>query len=268
MRQNDSSRATGWLGLALAGGLIASASQANAQTGSLAAIPAPAEPTAVPATLVYDPWEGVNRKSFALSMGVDKVVLRPVTKTYKAVTPRPVRQGVFNAVNNLSEPRIFINDVAQGRVKRAARTTSRFVVNSTLGLLGVFDVATRMGIKDHDSDFGQTLGRYGADQGPYIFVPLLGPFVLRDGVGRIVDTITDPVSIIGGGIDTTFGATRTGATVINARIEAEPAFNAMEDSLDPYVAARSAYVQYRASMVRAATREVEQLPDFDDPAAQ
>lgn len=263
--RNAVSQTTKWLALALAGGLLASASTASAQA-AFAGIPE-ASPTAGP-TEVYDPWQGFNRPSFAFSMGVDRAVLRPVSQGYRAITPRPVRSGVTNVLNNLGEPSTVINDVAQGKLKRAGRATSRFAINSTIGLLGLFDVAAQMGLKPHDSDFGQTLGRYGAQPGPYLYVPVMGPFVLRDGLGRIVDVLTDPASIVGGGIDTTFGATRTGLTIVDVRTRAEPAFRALEDATDPYATARSAYVQHRAFVVQNATGEAADLPDFDSPPTQ
>ena len=232
-----------------------------------AATPVAAPPVEIaPPPVVDDPLQKFNRASYGFSMGVDRALIRPITHGYMKVTPTPVRHGVSNVLYNLGEPGTFLNDVAQGHPKRAGVTTSRFVINSTIGLLGLFDVAAGMGLPSHDGDFGQTLGRYGVKSGPFLYVPIIGPLSFREGVGRTVDFFTDPVGIVGGGYTTTFGATRLGATVIDTRANADNAFRALDDAVDPYTTARSAYTQHRAALVREATGEVEALPDFDTPS--
>ncbi|WP_414646991.1 MlaA family lipoprotein [Caulobacter sp.] len=212
-----------------------------------------------------DPLEGFNRGAFKLGMGLDKVLLAPIAHGYMAVTPRPVRNRVSSAIYNLGEPNTVINQVLQGKPKRAMRSTTRFVVNSTVGVLGLFDVAAKMHLPRRDADFGQTFGRYGAGPGAYIYVPLMGPLNVRDGVGRALDMVTDPVSAVAGGISTDFGKARLGATILDVRSQADPAFHALKDTADPYVTVRSAYGQYREAFVREATGEAEDLPDFDSP---
>jgi phospholipid-binding lipoprotein MlaA len=106
-------------------------------------------------------------------------------------------------VYNLGEPSTTVNDILQGKPKRAGRSSARFLINSTIGVLGIWDVATGMGLKAHDADFGQTFGRYGVRPGPYLYVPVIGPSNFRDGVGRVLDFFTDPVGIVGGGYTTT-----------------------------------------------------------------
>jgi len=158
---------------------------------------------------------------------------------------------------------------AGGMAAVRGRAAGRFVVNSTVGLLGLFDVATRWGLEPHESDFGQTLGRYGAQPGPYIFVPVIGPSNLRDGIGRIVDVATDPIGFLTGPITSTAGGVRYGVTALDQRALSDPAFEALKDATDPYVTTRSAYTQYRADAVRRATGETQALPDFDaEPGAQ
>jgi phospholipid-binding lipoprotein MlaA len=181
--------------------------------------------------------------------------------------PAPVRNRVSSALDNLGEPGTALNDLVQGHPKRAGVATARFVVNSTVGLLGMFDVASRMKLPYHEADFGQTLGRYGAQPGPYLYVPIVGPSNLRDGLGRIVDFFTDPVSLLTGGVTTTAGATLFAATTIDFRAGADSAFRALEDATDPYATARSAYTQRRAAFVHAATGEAEVLPDFEPAPA-
>ncbi len=243
-------------GLTVAVGLLALAPAARA---------ARQEPAEAGTVSANDPLEGFNRGSFALSMGVDKVLIGPIAHGYMAITPKPVRDRVSSAVYNLGEPNTVINQVLQGKPKRAMRATTRFVVNSTVGVLGLFDVAAKMHLPRRDSDFGQTFGYYGAGPGAYIYVPLMGPMNVRDGVGRALDIATDPVGAVAGGISTDFGKARLGVTILDGRTSADPAFHALKDSSDPYVTARSAYGQYREAFIRQATGEAEDLPDFDAP---
>jgi phospholipid-binding lipoprotein MlaA len=253
-------------------GLMAAASSALAQTAAEPAVAPPqdaaplVDPPQVqdPGLAAYDPLEGFNRASFGVSMGLDRAVIGPIAHGYMAVTPKPVRNRVSSVVYNLGEPSTALNDVLQGHPKRFGVTTSRFVINSTIGLLGLFDVAAGMGLQGHGADFGQTFGRYGVKPGPYLYVPVMGPLSFREGVGRALDFATDPVGIIGGGYRSTFGATRLGVGVVDVRARADGAFRALDDSVDPYVTARSAYGQYRESFLREATGEVQALPDFDD----
>ncbi|WP_231732201.1 VacJ family lipoprotein [Caulobacter sp. CCH9-E1] len=243
-------------GLTVAAGLLALAPAAHA------AHQAPAPAGSVSAN---DPLEGFNRGAFKLGMGLDKVLLAPIAHGYMAVTPKPVRDRVSSAVYNLGEPNTVINMVLQGKPKRAMRSTTRFVVNSTVGVLGLFDVASKMHLPRRDSDFGQTFGYYGAGPGAYIYVPLMGPLNVRDGIGRALDMATDPVGAVAGGIGTDFGKARLGVTIVDVRTQADPAFHALKDSSDPYVTVRSAYGQYREAFIRQATGEAEDLPDFDAP---
>lgn len=239
--------------IAMAAGLLAAAPAVHAQEQPTGSAPA------------NDPWEGFNRGAFKLGMGLDKVLLAPIAHGYMAITPRPVRNRVSSVVYNLGEPNTVINFALQGKPKRAMRSTARFVVNSTVGVLGLFDVASKMHLPRRDSDFGQTFGYYGAGPGAYIYVPLMGPLNVRDGVGRALDMVTDPVSAVAGGVSTDFGKARLAATIVDVRAQADPAFHALKDSADPYVTVRSAYGQYREAFIRQATGATEDLPDFDAP---
>jgi phospholipid-binding lipoprotein MlaA len=257
-RQKAAGRRYAAAGLAVAASVLAVAPSAWAQDQA-------AQDQASPAPAASDPLEGLNRASFKLSMGLDKVLLSPIAHGYIAVTPKVVRNRVSSAVYNLGEPNTFMNNLLQGKPKRAARTTTRFVVNSTIGVLGLFDVAAKMGLPPRGADFGQTFGVWGAKPGAYLYVPIMGPLNVRDGVGRTLDIVTDPVSMFVGGLNTDFGKARIGVTIVDLRAQADPAFHALEDAADPYVTARSAYSQYREAFVREATGEAEQLPDFDTP---
>lgn len=261
------------LSLCLAGALVATSAAAQAIT-PLPGAPQPGAPVAAEApetspvaTVAYDPWQPLNRPLFAFGMGIDHVVFAPIAHGYMRVTPLPVRNRVSAVVFNLNEPSTVIEDILQGHPKRAGKATARFVVNSTVGLLGLFDVASQWGIPPHESDFGQTLGRYGAQPGPYVFVPIIGPLNLRDGIGRIVDVATDPIGFLTGPITSTPGAVRYGVTSVDARAQGDPAYQALKDATDPYVTTRSAYTQYRAAVVQRASGETQALPDFDAPPA-
>lgn len=217
-----------------------------------------------PATVptVHDPAERLNRATFRFNNGADRYVMGPVARGYAAVTPRVVRDRVGAALSNLGEPFTAVNDVLQVRGRDAGRATSRFLINSTLGGLGLFDVASRLGVEGHESDFGQTLGRYGVGSGPYVVLPLLGPSSLRDGIGVVVEVVADPVSIATAGVGS-FGLARGTTEAIDGRAAMEPMMRALKQASDPYATVRSAYAQNRASMVRSARGETEALADFD-----
>ena len=140
-----------------------------------------------------DPWEGVNRKVFAFNEAVDGAVVKPVAQGYQAVTPQLVDDGISNFFANLNEVQNVTNDLLQGRFAAALNDTARFVINSTVGVLGFFDVASRAGLPRHDQDFGLTLAHWGVDSGPYLVLPVLGPRTVRDAAGLAVDTLDDPL---------------------------------------------------------------------------
>lgn len=210
-----------------------------------------------------DPWEGFNRKTFQFNRGFDRVLIGPLARGYMKVTPRMVRGRVSSFVANLAEPRTALNDLAQGRPRAAGVTTSRFVINTTVGGLGLFDVGGKLGLERHQGDFGQTLGRYGAGSGRYVVLPLMGPTTLRDGAGRLVDMMTDPVAMATAGGSKAFAPIRSTATMLDMRANADGLFRSLDDAADPYVMMRSAYLQNRADMVRQAKGGAQVLPDFD-----
>lgn len=143
-----------------------------------------------------DPNEQINRGIHSLNKGVDSVVLRPASKAYGAVVPDPVSQSVRNFGDNLGSPSNAVNNLLQGDLKSSGTEILRFGINSTLGLAGLFDPATELGIKQKKNDFGTTLHRWGADQGTYVELPLLGPSTERDTVGLVVDALLNPASLI------------------------------------------------------------------------
>jgi phospholipid-binding lipoprotein MlaA len=225
-----------------------------------------AAPTAASAQeAIADPWQGMNRDLFAVHEAVDGAVLEPVARGYRAVTPQPLRTGVLNFLRNLRSPATFANDVLQGEAERAGVTAARFGVNTTIGLAGLFDPATTMGLARHDEDFGQTLAVWGVAPGPYLFVPLLGPTTVRDGAGRIVDLAFDPLNWAEfDDIDTA----RTARTVTSGIAAREAVIEAVDDvranSLDPYVSIRSSYGLLRQSAIENGRGRAQDLPELED----
>ncbi len=195
-----------------------------------------------------DPAEPFNRAMYDVHEGIDRVVLRPVASAWREVVPRPVRQGVRNALGNLRSPVILLNDLLQGETDRAGRTASRFVINSTLGIGGLIDVANdHFNLPGHSEDWGQTLARWKAEEGPYLFIPVLGPSNPRDLFGFMLGIASDPFTWIGQGpaVEALYWS-RTGMTVVDTR---ENLLDTLDDvqrtSLDPYATLRSAYRQRR-----------------------
>lgn len=153
----------------------------------LAAAPARADGTEA------DPWEGFNRKVFAFNDAVDRGFLKPLAKGYQAVTPDFVDTGVSNVFANLGEVPSFVAHLLQGDLSSAGADGGRFAVNSTLGLLGLFDVASRMGLEQKNSDLGLAFGSWGVGPGPYLVLPFLGPSTVRDAIGRGGETVLHPL---------------------------------------------------------------------------
>lgn len=211
-----------------------------------------------------DPLRSFNRRNFRLNAALDRILIGPVARGYRRIVPGPLRRGLGNAVANLREPATVVNAVLQGRPKVATRATGRFLANSTVGLLGLFDVAGKSGLERQPADFGQTLGRYGVGSGPYLYLPVIGPTTVRDGVGSIVSLLGDPVSHATGGPATDFAVGRGAVRALNARADNDETLKTvMEESTDPYATVRSSYLQNREAMVREATGAEEALPEFE-----
>jgi phospholipid-binding lipoprotein MlaA len=134
-----------------------------------------------------DPWEPLNRKTFAFNDALDRAVMKPVAQGYQKVTPAFAQEGVNNFYSNLEDIGTTLNNLLQGKVKRGASDAGRFAVNTVFGIFGLWDVATPLGLEKHEEDFGQTLGWWGVPPGPYFVIPLLGPSSARDAPARAVD---------------------------------------------------------------------------------
>lgn len=194
-----------------------------------------------------DPGEHFNRVMFALNDGLDVLVVKPVARGYDAVLPRPVKTGVSNFFSNIEDVLVGVNSVLQGKVDDGARDLGRFVVNSTVGVLGLIDVATEMGLEKHDEDFGQTFGRWGVGPGPYVVLPVFGPRTVRDTVGFVLDSTIDPVSQAK---DPAVRNSLTMLRLVNKRVELLPADKVIEEAaLDRYAYVRDAYLQRRLNLV-------------------
>lgn len=210
-----------------------------------------------------DPAEPFNRKMYAVHQGIDRAVLRPVAVGYRKVVPQPVRTGIRNLLGNLRTPVILANDMLQGEPRRAGDTLGRFLINTTVGLGGIFDVAgSQFGVRGHSEDYGQTLAVWGVGEGGYIFIPILGPSNPRDLLGFGLGIAADPLTWVGQGVavDVLTGS-RAGVTVVDTRESLiEPLDAVQRESLDSYATLRSAYRQRRKA-------EIENRLDNAAPAA-
>jgi phospholipid-binding lipoprotein MlaA len=212
-----------------------------------------------------DPWEGFNRKMFAVNDGLDSTLMVPAAKAYRTVTHKKQRKGIRNFIANLRTPVILVNDLLQGEFARAGETAGRFVVNSTIGFGGMGDPAERIGIAQHSEDFGQTLAVWGVPSGPYVVLPFFGPSTLRDGVGAGVDITLDPAIWVRTDPAMYFRFTRTGVGVVSSREPLiDPLADIKADSLDYYASIRSFYLQTRTREVENGRTNFEDLPDIGE----
>lgn len=211
---------------------------------------------------VHDPLEGYNRAMYSFNDAVDTAVLKPVAKGYDAVVPDPISQGVSNFFSNLNDITVIINDLLQGKFAQAGRDTHRFVVNTTVGVGGIFDVASLSGLHKNNEDFGQTLGVWGAEPGAYIVLPFFGPRNVRDSFGLIGDIFTDPVTYVDH--DETRWAL-IGTRVIDTRANLLKAEKVLDEAaLDEYTYVRDAYMQRRQSLVYDGNPPEEDFDVFED----
>ena len=194
-----------------------------------------------------DPFESYNRAMFSFNDGLDEHIVKPIAEGYDAVVPSPVKTGVSNFFSNIGDIFVILNDLLQFKFSQAAQDTGRFLINSTFGLYGLFDVATPMGLTKNHEDFGQTLATWGVASGPYIVLPFYGPRTLRSTGGLIVETILAPINEIKN--QDTFYATFALET-IDAR------YNLLDESrivdqaaLDEYSFVRDAYLQHRKNLI-------------------
>jgi phospholipid-binding lipoprotein MlaA len=185
-----------------------------------------------------DPYENVNRNIYGFNDKVDDFVAKPISDGYKFITPDFMETGVSNFFNNLKSINIVLNDVLQAKFEQGGRDTGRFLMNSTLGLAGLFDVAKNVGLEQNDEDFEQTLAVWGVPQGSYIVLPLLGPITTRGIPGAVFDSAANPVNYVGAPVQI--------ISLINSRANAEGALKFIDEAaLDPYVFTRESFLQWR-----------------------
>jgi len=212
-----------------------------------------------------DPYEDINRKVYAFNMTVDEYVAEPVANAYKTVAPDVVRTGVNNFFGNLKTINTVINDVLQGKFQQSAEDSGRFLVNSTVGLGGLLDVATDMGLEHHEEDFDQTFAVWGVPQGSYLMLPFLGPSTTRGIPGSVLDTAANPATYVGMPVQ----ALQV-LEVVNARANADGALKFIDEAaLDPYVFTRESYLQWRNNLINDGNIEINDdldkaLLDFDE----
>lgn len=196
---------------------------------------------------VYDPAEPVNRGIFAFNRVVDDYALAPVARGYRHL-PDFFQTGVHNFVNNFGEPKVFINDLLQGNAQRSANTLGRFVINTTVGVVGLFDVSGKLGIARHDADFGQTFGVWGIGNGPIVELPLLGTSNTRDAAGRVLSFVVDPFGDNSNTVDT-LSTIDTVGSIVDGRAEALPLTDSLQKLPDYYSALRNVVAEHRAGFV-------------------
>ena len=212
---------------------------------------------------VYDPYESTNRKIHTFNTELDKGLLEPAARTYRFLVADPIEDGVSNVFNNIDDVTVFVNAVLQGKLKQAASDAGRFLVNSTIGIAGIFDVGSRIGLPKHNDSFGQTLGVWGVGEGPFLMLPFLGPANGRAAVGRVVDGstsylppyLTDEARVLN---------TTRGIGIIDTRARLLSAGRLLDDALDPYQLLRDIWVKSHREATFEGKREVSLGEDFDE----
>ena len=211
---------------------------------------------------IYDPLEPINRAIFSFNNAADRIVLEPIAKGYKKL-PSPIQSGISNFLSNLRAPLVIVNQFLQGQGENAIQSSGRFIVNSTVGVFGLFDVADKIGLEEKEEDFGQTLATWGVGDGFYIVLPLFGPSNVRDTTGMVMTMLTDPINAyaVSEG-EAWLVPMRTAANAVDQRSKIIDEVNALRDnSVDYYAAVRSSYNQNRkAAIANVDDSELTPLP--------
>lgn len=214
-----------------------------------------------------DPLEGFNRGVYKFNDTLDRAVLKPVARGYDTVLPQLVKTGVRNFFSNLGELVIIVNDALQGKGEQAASDTGRLLMNSTIGLAGILDIATPLGLAKHNEDFGQTLGKWGVASGPFLMLPFLGPSTARDAPARLADSQLQYFTFVG---DVPVRNSAYVVETIDTRASLLGASNILgEAALDPYTFLRDAYLQRRQQLVYDGKppKDKDEFDDEEDPEA-
>jgi phospholipid-binding lipoprotein MlaA len=207
-----------------------------------------------PAGIDYDPWVRFNEQTFWFNHDLlDRYALKPAATLWHEAVPDLVSQSLGHAFDNLDTPQRLVNNLLQGRFEGAGREAARLLLNTTVGVAGLFDVANHVGVKESYADTGQTLGTYGVGPGPYLVVPFLPPLTVRDGIGYAVDSILDPLSYFAP-FAANFG--RSVVKTVNERAANLTLYQDVEDSsIDLYGAVRNGYLQRREKIIEDAIRD-------------
>lgn len=223
------------------------------------------KPAPEPATVRYvdtrDPLETLNRPLWDFNYDIlDKYLLRPATVGYMTVVPKPARKGLVNAVNNLGEPASFINASLQAKPSSAAISAGRFLVNSTLGIFGLFDVASKIGLAERQEDFNQTMAVWGLGHGAYLMLPALGPSTVRGTAGGVVDSLYFPLGLL----TTPLTLTRAAISALDAREQLMSLEQMLDESLDPYAFIKESYFQRELFKIYDGNPPQSQEPEVDE----
>ena len=223
----------------------------------------PAEPAKASAQYqdVRDPLESLNRPLWDFNYDIlDHYLLRPVTVGYITVVPKPARKGLVNAVNNLGEPASFVNAGLQAKPSNAAISAGRFLVNSTLGVFGLFDVASKIGLTEQQEDFNQTLAVWGVGHGAYLMLPALGPSTVRGTAGGVVDNLYFPLGLL----NTPLTLTRAAISALDAREQLMSLESVLDESLDPYAFVKESYFQREQFKIFDGNPPQPEEPEVDE----
>jgi len=222
-----------------------------------------ATPPSTEALADNDPYEQTNRATLKRNGQIEHYLVDPALDLYVSVVPEPGRRGVHNFLGNLELPTIFVNDMLQGDVSRAGKSMWRLVINSTAGLGGILDPASKMGIPGHGEDFGQTLAVWGVGEGPYLVLPFLGPSNPRDATGLAVDVVMDPTNQIAFKQHIWWDEARIYFTLLDLRAQNYQTIEGIQrSSVDYYSSLRSLYRQMRNQEIRNGGTSSQDLPDF------
>lgn len=216
-------------------------------------------PTTAEERAALDPWESSNRKVHEFNRKLDRRVMKPVARAYVRTVPRRMRQGVTNVFDNLQEPIVALNLLVQGHGQKATESGFRFLLNSTIGLAGIFDVASAGKVPEYRGDFGQTFALWGWQRSRYVVLPVFGPSSVRDGLARVVNSQISPINTVGTrklgpGVGVLYGITSRAAALPNEAFA--------ENAADEYLLLRDVYFQRRGCQIRDCSQEV---PDYELP---
>lgn len=225
-----------------------------------------------PSDGIFDPYETQNRNVHEFNKGVDRAILRPVALGYSAVLPDDIEIAIGNAADNIDQPGVFVNSILQGDLRGAGISTSRFLINSTVGFLGLFDAATDFGIEQHDTDFGETLSVWGVEEGAYVELPVFGPSTTRDAAGRFVDFFTNPLDYVLNSPESDYAIGAEVGSLLGARGRFTNTIDGvLYESADSYAQSRLIYLQNRRFRLGQSSPDADIDPfvdPYEDPYAE